>query len=237
MGLRAHPSQTTAVQGCQIFLIPCTKMGETIQNYQMAIKCTIGRKKIQRALEYTNLFHSKALQNLPKLKFLVWKYTIWQPCCRPPWKKADTIKPGQPFSTSIFFLLYFLLCPQTNSAYEVGKMLKLSVSLRTYMYKCPETYLGGTQTRILFSRVSCDDHWTAIATYQHCFPEGHIQFVRLGISPNVLPNIGWFLALFGKFKGNVCPYFWPNKSCCFIQHVFKIHLIFIGIYDRQRKRN
>jgi hypothetical protein len=33
-------------------------------------------------LKYTNIFHFKALQNLPKLGFLVWKYTIWQPCCK-----------------------------------------------------------------------------------------------------------------------------------------------------------
>jgi hypothetical protein len=30
------------------------------------------------AIEYTNLFHPKALQNLPKLGFFIWKYTIWQ---------------------------------------------------------------------------------------------------------------------------------------------------------------
>jgi hypothetical protein len=29
---------------------------------------------------YTKIFHSKTLQNLPKLGFLVWKQTIWQPC-------------------------------------------------------------------------------------------------------------------------------------------------------------
>jgi hypothetical protein len=27
-----------------------------------------------------NIFHSKVLQNIPKLVFLVWKETIWQPC-------------------------------------------------------------------------------------------------------------------------------------------------------------
>jgi hypothetical protein len=31
------------------------------------------------ALEYTNFFHSKALQNLPQLRYLVWKQTNWQP--------------------------------------------------------------------------------------------------------------------------------------------------------------
>jgi hypothetical protein len=34
----------------------------------------------QMVIKYTNIFHSKALQNLPKLGFLVWKQTIWQPC-------------------------------------------------------------------------------------------------------------------------------------------------------------
>jgi hypothetical protein len=30
-------------------------------------------------IKCTSIFHSKALQNLPKLGFLVWKQTIWQP--------------------------------------------------------------------------------------------------------------------------------------------------------------
>jgi hypothetical protein len=29
---------------------------------------------------YTNNVHYKTLENLPKLGFGVWKYTIWQPC-------------------------------------------------------------------------------------------------------------------------------------------------------------
>jgi hypothetical protein len=33
----------------------------------------------QMVIRHTNTFHSKALQNLPKLGFLVWKQTIWQP--------------------------------------------------------------------------------------------------------------------------------------------------------------
>jgi hypothetical protein len=32
------------------------------------------------ANKYTNIFHSKALQKIPKLEFSAWKYTIWQPC-------------------------------------------------------------------------------------------------------------------------------------------------------------
>jgi hypothetical protein len=34
----------------------------------------------QKAIKYTNIFHCKSLQILPKLGFLVWKYAIWQPC-------------------------------------------------------------------------------------------------------------------------------------------------------------
>jgi hypothetical protein len=32
------------------------------------------------AIKFINFFQSKTLQNLPKLGFLVWKQTIWQPC-------------------------------------------------------------------------------------------------------------------------------------------------------------
>jgi hypothetical protein len=32
------------------------------------------------AIKYTNIYHSKALQNIPKLWLLVWKHTVWQPC-------------------------------------------------------------------------------------------------------------------------------------------------------------
>jgi hypothetical protein len=31
-------------------------------------------------MKHTKLFHPEALQNTPKLAFLVWKCTIWQPC-------------------------------------------------------------------------------------------------------------------------------------------------------------
>jgi hypothetical protein len=41
-----------------------------------------GHKISQITINYINIFPSKALQNLPKLKFLVWKETIWQPCLR-----------------------------------------------------------------------------------------------------------------------------------------------------------
>jgi hypothetical protein len=38
-----------------------------------------GRKIDQMVIKYTNIFNCKTLQNLPKLGFLVWKQTIWQP--------------------------------------------------------------------------------------------------------------------------------------------------------------
>jgi hypothetical protein len=34
---------------------------------------------IQKGIKYTDIFNSKALQNLPQVGFLVWKYTIGQP--------------------------------------------------------------------------------------------------------------------------------------------------------------
>jgi hypothetical protein len=37
------------------------------------------RKIFSMAIKYTSIFQSKVLQNLPKMGFLVWKQTIWQP--------------------------------------------------------------------------------------------------------------------------------------------------------------
>jgi hypothetical protein len=37
-----------------------------------------GHKRFQVVIKYNNIFYSKALQNLPKLGFLVRKQTIWQ---------------------------------------------------------------------------------------------------------------------------------------------------------------
>jgi hypothetical protein len=59
------------------------KAGENMPNCHQNTKrpwnVPNGRNIFQMDIEYTNLFHSKVLQNLPKLGFLVWKYTIWQP--------------------------------------------------------------------------------------------------------------------------------------------------------------
>jgi hypothetical protein len=72
-------------QGCQIFLVHYTKSGNNVPDehkmYQMNTKCHgHGHKIFQMAIKYINIFQSKALQNLPKLGFLVWKQTICQPC-------------------------------------------------------------------------------------------------------------------------------------------------------------
>jgi hypothetical protein len=56
--------------------------------YQMNTKCTkISIKYLDKifqvAIKYINIIQPKALQNLSKFVFLVWKQTIWQPCF--PW--------------------------------------------------------------------------------------------------------------------------------------------------------
>jgi hypothetical protein len=44
-----------------------------------------GCKTLQMTIKYTNIFPFKAIQNLPKLIFMVWKYTIWQPWSQECW--------------------------------------------------------------------------------------------------------------------------------------------------------
>jgi hypothetical protein len=53
----------------------------TIKSTQWAQNIPNGRKIDPMAIKYTNHFHCKSLQNLPKLGFLVWKYATWQPSC------------------------------------------------------------------------------------------------------------------------------------------------------------
>jgi hypothetical protein len=65
-------------QGCQIFLGPKYQNGEKYTKLPQNI--SNGRKIDQMVIKYTKIFHSKTLRNLPKLGFLVWKQTIWQPC-------------------------------------------------------------------------------------------------------------------------------------------------------------
>jgi hypothetical protein len=59
----------------RFFLVHDTKTGNIAPNehkmYQMVIKITNVCKIFQMAIKYSNIFQSKALQNLPKLIFLV----------------------------------------------------------------------------------------------------------------------------------------------------------------------
>jgi hypothetical protein len=68
------------VQGCQIFLDTIYQNGQT---YKLPLNDKLiiwnGRNAFQSPIEYINYFHSQALKHLPKLEFLLWKYTIWQP--------------------------------------------------------------------------------------------------------------------------------------------------------------
>jgi hypothetical protein len=59
------------------------KWGKIYQISMNYTKCpwniTEDRKMVQVSIKYSNIFHCKNLQNLPKFGFLVWKQTIWQP--------------------------------------------------------------------------------------------------------------------------------------------------------------
>jgi hypothetical protein len=46
----------------------------------MATKLPNGCKTFQMAIKYTNIFHSRALQKIPKLGLLVWKYIFTNIC-------------------------------------------------------------------------------------------------------------------------------------------------------------
>jgi hypothetical protein len=70
--------------------------------YQINPKCTKWFIKcpfiFQMAIKCINIFQSKAPQNLPKLWFLVWKQTIWQPCFRAIWIVSNIMaKPNNQF--------------------------------------------------------------------------------------------------------------------------------------------
>jgi hypothetical protein len=60
------------------------KIGKNVtrrpQKYQIAIKYTTIAIKIPNGLKEPKNFHPKTFPNIPKLTFLVSKYTIWQPC-------------------------------------------------------------------------------------------------------------------------------------------------------------
>jgi hypothetical protein len=83
-GFWSKSARPDSVHGCQIFLGPNVPKWEKI--YQMTTNYTKlpyivpnGHKILQMIITHHNIFHSKDIQNLPKLGFLVLKQTIWQP--------------------------------------------------------------------------------------------------------------------------------------------------------------
>jgi hypothetical protein len=62
-------------QGCQIFLAKTYQKRENIPNYYKIYQkrkiLPDGNQIDQMVIKYTNIFHCKTLQNLPKLVFLV----------------------------------------------------------------------------------------------------------------------------------------------------------------------
>jgi hypothetical protein len=66
---------THASRVARFFLTQCTKSGENIPNNQKIAKSPLKmqncHKKFQLAIKHISLFHSKALQNMTKLVFLV----------------------------------------------------------------------------------------------------------------------------------------------------------------------
>jgi hypothetical protein len=64
------------------------------------------------AIKYANILHSKALQNIPKSRFLVSKYTSWQPCSIPRTRfdlAANTYVPKRSRQCSTTFT-YLIVC-------------------------------------------------------------------------------------------------------------------------------
>jgi hypothetical protein len=52
----------------------------TTKDTQCLSNISNGCKMDQTSMKYSKIFHCKTLQKLPQFWFLVWKYTIWQPC-------------------------------------------------------------------------------------------------------------------------------------------------------------
>jgi hypothetical protein len=76
------PMSEVGIRVARFFLTQYTKTVKKRQTYQNITKWPWNipddNKIFQMTVKYTNMFLCKALQNLPKLGFLVWKYTIWQ---------------------------------------------------------------------------------------------------------------------------------------------------------------
>jgi hypothetical protein len=85
------------------------------------------------AIEYAKLYHSKALENLAKMVFLVWKYTIWQP-----WILSGFLEKSGKFCQ--IFVKSWMIFPQTliqNVRYplsEGGADLLFDFFVRNFCY-------------------------------------------------------------------------------------------------------
>jgi hypothetical protein len=89
-------------------------------------------KIFEMAIKFTNIFRCKTLQNLPKLGFLVWKYTIWQSCEDPIFSLTRTCsrKNRMPSRNTIFDLQ-----ASTGISYTIS-MGTLSRGFAAYKESC-----------------------------------------------------------------------------------------------------
>jgi hypothetical protein len=85
-------------------------------------------------VKYTSIFHSKALHNLPKLGFLVWKQTIWQRWC-------GSVALHQVGACAITRRFYnFLISLSTNKEIELEAYLERNcfLSFISPVKNCPQ---------------------------------------------------------------------------------------------------
>jgi hypothetical protein len=88
--------------GLPDFLGPKTgKIYQMTTNYtKRLLFIPYDQKIFQMVIKYNNIFHSKALQILPKLVFFVSKYTIWQPWLEGSFSQQVS-NPGRKFYTCV----------------------------------------------------------------------------------------------------------------------------------------
>jgi hypothetical protein len=79
-------------QGCQIFLVlTYQKYSKKTTNYsKWSQNIPIAHEIYQVSIKFNKIILLQAFQNISKLGFLVWKYTIWQP-----WSRAATAGASQ----------------------------------------------------------------------------------------------------------------------------------------------
>jgi hypothetical protein len=140
---------------CQIVRVQHTKMEKwyqiphnnipkgihQIQNkhqiYQMAIKYTEWPWNFQMAVKYMNLFHSKAIQNIPKLESLVCKYTLWGTMAM--------------YSAVVRHLVVKL---HKRPSYYIKQVVKIAAKTNISQIHCEYTYI------IDVERFNCRNLWT-----------------------------------------------------------------------------